>query len=104
MKTPFRLFLVLLAGISLLVNGCSTTDDTVGKWQPFQGTVTYVPKFRGFWGIRARGVGKINPIELPKEFQIDDLKISGDLLLRPDYGSAKKWGKVAEVRNLQVVE
>lgn len=90
---------------SLFLIGCETTSSkgAATEWQSFEGKVVYVAKYRGFWGIETRHQGRINPISLPEEFRVDNLRITGEVILRPDYASAKKWGVVGEVRNLEVV-
>jgi hypothetical protein len=106
MRTPTRFLLLFCLSLSLFTTtGCETTsNEGPPQWQAFEGTVVYIPRDRGFWGIQARKFGKINPIELPLAFQTKDLEITGEVLLRPDYSSGKKWGKVGEVRNLQILE
>ena len=100
-----RSILSLLALLTLvLLGGCETTSDAAAEWQPFTGRVVYVSKLRGFWGIEARKLGKINPISLPEEFQVEGLIVSGEVLLQPDIMSAKRWGTVGEVRNLKAAE
>jgi hypothetical protein len=101
-RSRFLLALGLLS--ALFLAGCETTPKGAGEWQPFEGKVVYVPKFRGFWGIEARGVGKINPLSLPSTFQHDGLRIRGEVLLQPEISSAKRWGTVGEVRNLEVAQ
>jgi len=102
--TRIRRLLPLFLLATFAFSGCETTPTASQEWQAFSGEVVYVPKARGFWGIQARGIGKINPLSLPEEFHLDGLKISGEVLLQPDIVSAKRWGTVGEVRNLRKVE
>lgn len=93
------LFLAVLSG--LVFTACQSPPREAGDWQAFTGKVVYVSKFRGFWGIEADGLGKLNPMQLPEEFQQVGLRVSGEVRLRPDVVSVKAWGTVAEFRELQ---
>ena len=101
--TRIRFLLGLGLLLTVLFTGCETTSKGAHEWQPFEGKVVYVSKFRGFWGIEARGIGKVNPISLPEAFHQDGLRIRGEVMLEPDTTSAKRWGTVGEVRNLEII-
>lgn len=101
------LLLAFFLSTSLLSTGCSTYGDPDDEWRSFTGEVVWIPAGgrNGTWGIDARRFGKITPMEaIPVDFHRDGLVVSGELLLRPDAGSIRRWGKTAQIRNLQVVE
>lgn len=104
MKISPRLLLLLLAFTGVLFTACESTPEASTEWRAFEGEVVYIPKYQGYWGIKARGIGRINPMSLPTEFQHDGMQIAGEVLMRPDVASAKSWGTVGEVRNLRALE
>ena len=104
-----RLCLLILCLIPFaLLSGCGTKHpvqpDT--EWRTFSGRMVGVPRgMHGFWGIQTREHGRIHPLKPVEEpFQQKRLSVHGELLLRPDMGSIRSWGKVAEIRNLEVRE
>lgn len=107
-RTPSVLLLALaFLGALSLPTGCANYSDPDGEWQSFTAEVVWIPAGgrHGSWGIRAQKFGKITPMEtLPTAFREEGLMISGELLLRPDAGSIRAWGKAAELRNLKRAE
>ncbi|MFP4541891.1 MAG: hypothetical protein ACLFR7_09695 [Opitutales bacterium] len=101
---PF-LFLALCL---LAVSGCETTSsrgtNLPTDWVSFTGTVEWVPKNRGFWGIRSEQFGRLNTLRLPEDMKQNGLRVRGEVLLKPQVHSARDWGTVAEVRNLETLD
>lgn len=95
--------LVLISGILTACN--STPKDGPVGWQPFNGKVVWVNPWgsHGFFALKTREFGKITPILLEKQFQRIDMKIKGELLLKPDVIGRERWGRVAELRNVEMV-
>lgn len=85
-------------------SGCQTAGKAGTEWHSFRGEVVWVPRDReGTWGIESREFGKIHPRHpIPVEFHRKGLRVTGELLLRGDMGSIRSWGKVAEIRNLEL--
>ncbi len=103
--SPKPLF-ILCACVLLALGGCETSSRSGAdaEWRPFTGTVVWVPENRGYWALTVDHVGRINPMELPTTVHEDGTRVSGEMIRRPDYHSAKRWGTVAEVRNVQRIE
>lgn len=104
-----RLCLLLLCLVSFaLLSGCGTKNavESDTEWRTFNGRMVWVPRgMHGFWGIQTREHGKIHPLKpVAEPFQKKGLSVQGELLLRPDMGSIRSWGKVAEIRDLNVRE
>lgn len=103
---PFALCIGFTLALALST-GCATGGGKAAtEWQSFRGKIVWVPRdTEGFWAIDTREFGKINPrYEIAEEFHGMGLRVTGELLLRRDMGSISSWGKVAEIRNLTIIE
>lgn len=94
--------LISLCLLLAVLSGCESNPSAPSpdNWQPFSGSVVWVPDGYGFWALRVDGIGKVNPMALPSSVHEDGLRVAGELNLRSDLQSAKKWGVVAEVREV----
>lgn len=69
----------------------------------FRGTVTYVSSFSGYYGIEDNDENLYQPIDLPKEFQIEGLSVFVIARKCPDRGSFYQWGEIVEIRFIKTL-
>jgi hypothetical protein len=65
-----------------------------------RGTIVHISLEGGFFGIIADDGNKYLPLDLPKEFQRDGLKVEFEGKLRPDIMGIHMWGKYIEITNI----
>jgi hypothetical protein len=68
------------------------------------GTVVFVNLEGGFFGIITDDGNKYVPLNLPKEFQKDRLKVKFDARFRPDLLGIHMWGTYIEITNIVSME
>jgi hypothetical protein len=104
MKKPLILIVVTVALAFLF--GCymhnqkkdfQADDGTVKK----RGTITYIDLEGGFFGIMAEDKNKYVPINLPKGFQRDGLKVIFEGVIRPDLAGIHMWGAYIELSTIK---
>ncbi len=64
------------------------------------GTVMYIELEGGFFGIIADDGNKYNPIDLPKDFQKNGLKVRFEGKLNPELFSIHQWGELIEITKI----
>lgn len=69
-----------------------------------KGSVKYISLEGGFYGIISDKNENFDPINLPKEFQKDDLKILFSYKERNDLYSFHMWGKIIELTEIKLDE
>lgn len=92
----FKVFLIILIFV-----GCNNINEP----EPLtKGTIKFIPLEGGFYGIITSTNEKLDPINLPKEFQKDGLKISFSYNERNDLYSFHMWGKIIELTKIKLDE
>ncbi|MDH7569123.1 MAG: hypothetical protein QHJ73_06005 [Armatimonadota bacterium] len=61
------------------------------------GTITYIALEGGFYGIVGDDGHRYDPVNLPKEFQQNGLRVRFEVRPRPDMASFHMWGILVEV-------
>jgi len=91
-----HLMLFALAGVvAVFATACIfSSDDEMAKGK---GTVVYLDLEGGFYGIVADNGKRYDPINLPKEFQQDGLRVSFEAKIRDDLASFHMWGQLVEI-------
>jgi hypothetical protein len=62
-----------------------------------EGTIKYIKLEGGFFGIITENGNKYVPINLTRDFQVDEFKVKFEGKLRPDLFSIHMWGKLIEI-------
>jgi hypothetical protein len=65
------------------------------------GTIVYIKLEGGFFGIITDDGNKYLPVDLPKEFQKDGLKVTFEAKFRPDLSGIHMWGKLIEITKIK---
>lgn len=87
--------------IVLILFSCNSISESY----PFEkGTVRYIQLEGGFWGIISEKNEKFDPINLPKDFQKDGLKILFSYKERNDLMSFHMWGKIIQLIEIKLDE
>lgn len=120
---------LLLAALLFVVSGCQQVDltekvnpavnqgttDTLNAGQETispiipdkliydKGIVRYIKLEGGFFGIIGKK-GNYEPINLPREYQIDGLHVVFTATLKPSLSSIHMWGKLIEIIKIAKVE
>ena len=66
-----------------------------------EGTVKFIDIEGGFFGIIADDGSKYKPVNLPKRFQKDGLKVRFEGKFRTDLLGIYMWGKLIEIINIK---
>ena len=96
MKTFLKIFLFPLLIICLIQ--CSSTESELNY---STGTVKYIALEGGFYGINSDKGENFDPLNLPKEYQVDGKRISFSYKVRDDLASFHMWGVIIEIIEIQ---
>ena len=66
-----------------------------------KGTIVYLDFEGGFFGIMSDDGERYDPFDLPKEFQIDGLKVEFELEELPGWVSYHMWGSIVKIINIE---
>lgn len=88
-KNIFLLFIISILSIS-----CSSLESEV-KFTT--GTVKYISLEGGFYGITTDDNKNLDPLNLPKEFQVDSKRIIFRYVEKKDMASFHMWGTIVEI-------
>ncbi|MFX0033538.1 MAG: hypothetical protein ACFE9P_12810 [Candidatus Hermodarchaeota archaeon] len=106
MKTkPKKLILILasiisICALAITVNAYNVIDSRVINTT---GTIVYLDLEGGFYGIIGDDDNHYDPINLPKDFEIDGLRVAFSALRRDDLGSYHMWGIIIQLVNIQLI-
>jgi hypothetical protein len=105
--------IVICVGLLAALGGCQepasdsgrAADSTTGaaSTQVVRGTVRYLDVEGGFYGIVTDEGKKLDPVNLPREFQKDGLQIRARVEPVKDLVSVRMWGtpvRIIEVQRL----
>jgi hypothetical protein len=98
-----RILTIVLLIMFILSCGCAMNlhhDKNIRSDQntvQTTGTIAHMSLEGGFFGIIADDGKKYLPLDLPKEFQKDGLKIKFEGRFRPDISGIHMWGKYIEL-------
>lgn len=96
MKNRFtKLYLSLI--LALLVSACSGVESESSEIKYANGTVKYLSIEGGFYGIVTDDYKNLDPLNLPREFQRDGLKIFFKYVEKKNMGSYHMWGMIIEI-------
>ena len=76
------------------------SDDSVNT----KATIKYVDLSGGFFAIESKTGEKLDPVNLPQEYQKDGLEIRVTGQRKPDYDSVHMWGSVFEITDIKKKE
>lgn len=88
--------LVIIFIIILL--GC--TSNSTENYPLAKGTVKYISLEGGFYGIITGKNEHLDPINLPKEFQVDGKRVIFSYKERKDLASFHMWGIIIEILDI----
>lgn len=93
---------VVLSAITILTlfSGVSAQTDAASDSFSFTGTVLYQDLEGGFFGIITDTGDQLLPTNLPAQYEIDGLRISGTATPQTDMVSARMWGTMVSVDNV----
>jgi inhibitor of cysteine peptidase len=91
--------------ISLMIVSVGFLSGCVEKYPIIEdtGTIVYVDLEGGFYGIirDSNPILGLDPINLPREFQEDGLRVWFKVRLRPDIISFHMWGFMVEILEIE---
>ncbi|HWQ63888.1 MAG TPA: cache domain-containing protein, partial [Methanospirillum sp.] len=94
-------FVVLLAIMILaLFSGVSAQATAASDSFPFVGTMVYQDLEGGFFGIITETGDQLLPTNLPAQYAVDGLRISGTATPQTDMVSSRMWGTMVSVENV----
>ncbi len=76
---------------------CLGTESVDNKSISAIGTVKYISLEGGFYGITTDDNKNLDPLNLPKEFQVDGKRISFKYVEKKDMASIHMWGTIVEI-------
>lgn len=94
--TSIKIFL-----LAILLTSCNNINEPNSF---HKGTVKYISLEGGFYGIISEMNEKYDPINLPKEFKKDGLKILFSFKERNDLANFHMWGKIIELTEIKLDE
>lgn len=68
---------------------------------PITGTIRYVDLEGGFYGIETDEGAKLDPVNLPEEFQKDGLRLRAEVEPLKDRVSFRMWGTLVRIVSLE---
>ena len=78
-----------------------TTLPEPGNRADFAGVVMWVDLEGGFWGILGDDGNQYEPLNLPREFEVDGLRVVVAARVRRDVASAHMWGYLITIENIE---
>ncbi len=88
--------LVIFFSILFFATACTGTDMMIKKG----GTVHYISLEGGFYGIVGDDGKNYDPVNLPAEFQKDQLKVKFEGRILKDRVSFHMWGEIIEIESI----
>ncbi|MGA7801040.1 MAG: hypothetical protein WCC36_09535 [Gammaproteobacteria bacterium] len=105
-----HLLLATALTVGLAAAGCAA-ENTAGASAPatsqeartvtITGKIVHLEIEGGFWGIVASDGAHYDPVNLPKDFQHQDLKVRATLRTKPGLVSFHMWGTLVDVVNIE---
>lgn len=96
MKSRFtKLYLLLI--LALLTTACVSVESESSEIKYAYGTVKYISLEGGFYGIVTDDYKNLDPLNLPREFQRDGLKIFFKYVEKKNMASTHMWGMIIEI-------
>ena len=95
MKALIKIFLLLVLIFSL--ERCSTNEPEYSEIRFAAGTVKYLSFEGGFYGIITSDNKNLDPINLPREFQVDGKKVLVKYHSKLEGASFHMWGEIIEI-------
>lgn len=92
--TIIGVLMVLLADIDCIKKGNKHSNMQTG-------TVRYLSMEGGFYGILGDDSVHYDPINLPKEFQKDSLRVKFETEAKDSLLSYHMWGKIVEIKKIE---
>lgn len=87
---------VVLTFIIAVIAGCLNEDIVCGT-----GTIIFVDLVGGFYGIIGDDGERYRPINLPREFEIDGLRVRFQAKIRDDLADIYMWGTRVEILGIE---
>ncbi|MEJ2645008.1 MAG: hypothetical protein P8180_08765 [Gammaproteobacteria bacterium] len=110
MKHLHHVLLTIALALGLATTGCAA-DTTTGATSPparqeaktvtVTGKIVHLSIEGGFWGIVASDGAHYDPVNLPKAFQQEGLKVQATLRTKPGMVSFHMWGTLVDVVDIQ---
>lgn len=95
-------YIFVIAGILVVLIASTDCIKKGAQHSNMQtGTVKYIGLEGGFYGIYGDDSLHYDPINLPKEFQKDSLRIRFEAKIRSDLASYHMWGKIIELKKIE---
>jgi inhibitor of cysteine peptidase len=92
-----NILLIFLFGFAFLIN-CSSTE-TENNYT--KGTVKFLSFEGGFYGIVTDAKKNLDPLNLPKEFQVDGKRVMFRYIEKKDMASFHMWGIIVEILEIK---
>ena len=89
--------IILTLFIFIFSNFCGCTENYVAG----EGSIIFNDFEGGFYGIIADNGEKYDPINLPKEFEIDGVRVKFKLNILENQSSIHMWGILVEIIEIQ---
>lgn len=98
-----RTYLILVFLISICTATTSVYSSLIldKKVIYTTGTIVLVPLEGGFYGIEGDDYNHYEPINLPKDFKINGIRVIFNAIKRDDLGSFRMWGFIIQIINIK---
>lgn len=95
MRSVWKIF--LLISFIFCFENCSNTEPEYSEIRFSSGTVKYLSFEGGFYGIVTDDNRALDPINLPKEFQIEGKRVFLKYRSKLEGASFHMWGEIIEI-------
>lgn len=90
-----------LALLSLGLGGCLNEENGLSQEVVATGTVHFVDLEGGFYGLVAEDGARYLPLNLPKNFQAEGMRVRFRGKLRPEVVTIQQWGTPLELLEIE---
>ena len=92
------LFMSALLACCMLVNSCTTASR---QTPTSTGTVVFLSIEGGFYGIKGDNGKNYDPVNLPREFRKNGLRVRYEVRELRDRASVHMWGTIVEIVHIE---
>ncbi|MHB8904992.1 MAG: hypothetical protein ACYC4T_03415 [Melioribacteraceae bacterium] len=89
--------LIVFLFLTAVIISCSSVESEYSEIRYATGSVKYLSFEGGFYGIITDDNKNLDPLNLPKEFQVEGKRIQFKYIEKNDMASIHMWGTIIEI-------